>query len=77
MAPERLTIGTDVADIVYVVGAAATHVELVQAIVSYQAAIRASLIAAPGLGVDQRSGELVAIVSARDEFAGPLIDPET
>lgn len=75
VAPERLTIGTDVADIVYVVGAAATHVELVQAIVSYQAAIRASLIAAPGLGVDQRSGELFAIVSARDvarEGAEPL-----
>lgn len=72
---ERLTIGADVADIVYVVGAAATHVELVQAIASYQSAIRASLIAAPGLGVDQRSGELVAIVSARDvarEGAEPL-----
>ncbi len=52
--------------VVFVTGAAARHVELVQAITAYQAAIRASLLIPPGLGVDQRTGELVAVVSTRD-----------
>jgi streptogrisin C len=63
--------------LVFRVGARATHTDLVQAITAYQAAIRASLIAPPGLGVDQRTGELVAIVSARDvvrEGHDPLRD---
>lgn len=56
-------------------GAAATHTGLVQAIGAYQATIRASLLSPPGLGIDQRSGELVAVVSTRDvarEGAEPL-----
>ena len=56
-------------------GAPVSHTGLMQAITAYQAAIRASLIAPPGLGIDQRSGELVAVVSGRDvarEGAGPL-----
>jgi streptogrisin C len=58
-------------------GAAVDHTGLVQAITAYQATIRASLIAPPGLGIDQRSGELVAVVSGRDvarEGAGPLAE---
>lgn len=39
---------------------------MVQAITAHQAAIRASLLAPPGLGVDQRNGELIAVVSTRD-----------
>lgn len=75
--PEELDLDGERARIVYVTGARASHVELVQAITSYQAIIRASLIGAPGLGVDQRTGELVAVVSARDvarEGAVPLRD---
>ena len=56
-------------------GAAVSRIGLMQAITAYQAAIRASLLAPPGLGIDQRSGELVAIVSGRDvarEGAEPL-----
>lgn len=52
--------------ITYHVGAQASHTELVQAITSYQSAIRSSLLSPPGLGVDQRTGELVAVVSNRD-----------
>lgn len=58
-------------------GAPVSHTGLMQAITAYQAAIRASLIAPPGLGIDQRSGELVAVVSGRDvarEGAGPLAE---
>ena len=72
---EHLELAGERADIVYVVGNPASHAELVQAISAYQAAIRASLTVAPGLGVDQRTGELVATVSARDvarEGAQPL-----
>lgn len=52
--------------IVYVTGAWASRAELVEAISRYQAPMRAGLLVPPGLGVDQRSGELVAVVSARD-----------
>ena len=63
---EQLDLTGERAKIVYAIGARASHVELVQAITSYQAAIRATLIGPPGLGVDQRTGEVVAIVSPRD-----------
>lgn len=72
---ETVDIAGERIEIAYVTGAAASHVGLVQAITAYQAAIRASLTDAPGLGVDQRTGELVAIVSRRDvarEGAEPL-----
>lgn len=72
---EQFELAGERVEVVYVAGAPASHIELVQAISSYQAAIRASLIGAPGLGVDQRTGELVAVVSARDvarEGAEPL-----
>lgn len=74
--PDReLDLGGERVPITFATGARATHVELVQAITAYQAAIRASLLAAPALGVDQRTGELVAVVSRRDtarEGAEPL-----
>ena len=48
------------------VGAGVRLTDLIQAITAYQGAIRASLASPPGLGVDQRTGELVAVVSGRD-----------
>ncbi|NJC33837.1 hypothetical protein GGR88_001311 [Sphingomonas jejuensis] len=62
-------------DVVYVVGNPASHAAMVQAISTHQAAIRASLAVPPGLGIDQRTGELVAVVARRDvarEGAEPL-----
>jgi hypothetical protein len=47
-------------------GAAATREQVVRAIEQHQAAIRASLKAAPGMGLDPRSGELVVVVHAED-----------
>ena len=75
VADEVLGLNGDRVDVRFVTGAAASHVELVQAISAFQAAIRASLLVAPALGVDQRTGELVAVVSGRDvarEGAEPL-----
>ncbi|MCE3590658.1 hypothetical protein LXJ59_29140, partial [Escherichia coli] len=66
VADESAMIDGAAVPVVFVTGAAARHVELVQAITAYQAAIRASLLIPPGLGVDQRTGELVAVVSTRD-----------
>jgi len=47
-------------------GAAATRAQIVAAIKQHQAEIRAALPHPPGLGVDQRTGELVAIISGSD-----------
>ncbi|WP_179641010.1 hypothetical protein [Sphingomonas guangdongensis] len=74
---ERVAGGSELIDVVYVPGAAASHAQLVAAIAAHQTTIRASLLVPPGLGVDQRSGELVAVVSLRDvarEGAGELRD---
>jgi hypothetical protein len=70
-----LDIGGGAVPVAFVTGARASHVELVQAITAYQTAIRASLLSPPGLGIDQRTGEMVAVVAARDvarEGAEPL-----
>ena len=72
---DSVVIDGEPVPIAFVTGARATHVELVQAITAYQATIRASLSGPPGLGIDQRSGEVVAIVARRDvarEGAEPL-----
>ncbi|WP_315761793.1 hypothetical protein [Sphingomonas sp. Y38-1Y] len=66
VATEWLELAGERVEAVYVVGAPASHTALVQALTAHQAAIRASLIVPPGLGVDQRTGELVAVVSTRD-----------
>jgi streptogrisin C len=63
---EVASIGSEDVRIRYVPGARATLTELIQAISTHQAALRGSLLAPPGLGVDQRTAELVAVVSARD-----------
>jgi streptogrisin C len=66
VADQLLVLGDETVTITFVTGARATHVELVQAIAAFQAPIRASLLVPPALGVDQRTGELVAVVSPRD-----------
>ena len=55
-------------------GAHATRTGILQAIMAHQQTIRASLIGPPGLGIDQRTGELVAIVSGKD-IAREGLDP--
>ncbi len=65
--PDRtVTIAGEPVAVTFATGAATTRTGLVQAITAHQAEIRASLIAPPGLGVDPRTGELVATVSRRD-----------
>lgn len=77
VADETLDLLGEAVPVTYRTGAGAGHAGLVQAIVAHQAAIRASLIGPPGIGIDQRTGELVVIVAAADvarEGAGPLRD---
>lgn len=72
---EVVPVAGELVTVTYRSGAAASHTALVQALTTYQAAIRGSLLLPPGLGVDQRTGELVAVVSRRDvarEGADPL-----
>ncbi len=63
---ETVVIAGQPVAVVYVPGAWASRGELLAAITTYQAPMRDSLDVPPGLGIDQRSGELVAVVSARD-----------
>lgn len=65
-AQEVATIAGRPVTIVYVPGAWASRAEMIAAISTYHAPMRDSLLVPPGLGIDQRSGELVAVVSARD-----------
>ena len=77
VADQMLAIEGDTVPVTFRTGAPATRTELVQAITAYQATIRASLVGPPGMGVDQRSGELVVIVFPVDvarEGVGPLRD---
>ncbi|GGB40115.1 hypothetical protein GCM10011380_31960 [Sphingomonas metalli] len=66
VATEQVELEGQRIDLVYVVGASVSHAAMVEAISTQQAAIRASLISPPGLGIDQRSGEIVAVVSRAD-----------
>jgi hypothetical protein len=44
----------------------ATHVQLLAALTEHQAAIRAAVRRPPGIGIDQRTGELVVLVAGID-----------
>lgn len=66
VADEVLALGGDTATVTYRTGAPATLTALVQALTAHQAEVRESLRAPPGMGVDQRTGELVIVVSRRD-----------
>ena len=77
VSDEVLSLGSEAVPVTFRTGARVSHAELVGAITAYQAAIRASLIGPPGMGVDPRTGELVIVVSAADiarDGAGPLRD---
>lgn len=63
---ELIQVGGEAVRVTYRTGARAMRTELVQAITAHQSAIRASLLTPPGLGIDQRTGELVAVVGRRD-----------
>jgi hypothetical protein len=52
--------------VVFRTGAAATLDQLTAALRERQAAIRAALAHPPGMGIDQRTGELVVVVAAAD-----------
>ena len=52
--------------VVFQLGAAATRDQLVAAIRNHQPALRAELPSQRGIGVDQRTGELVLFVNSRD-----------
>ncbi|MDQ2892283.1 MAG: S1 family peptidase [Pseudomonadota bacterium] len=74
---ETVDVASEPIPVVYRVGAPASHTELVQAITAYQSSIRSSLLRPPGLGVDQRTGEVVVVVSSKDvarEGGGALRD---
>ncbi|WP_267396126.1 MULTISPECIES: hypothetical protein [unclassified Sphingomonas] len=66
VANNTLDLAGEPVSVTYITGARTSHTGLIQAITAYQAQIRASLLSPPGLGVDQRTGELVAVVSVRD-----------
>ena len=63
---ELLNLDGEQIPVDFIAGAQASRAELVRAISAHQATIRASLLTPPGLGVDQRTAELVAVVSRRD-----------
>lgn len=68
--PDRLVpVADTVVPVTFRTGARATRTELVSALQRHQAEIRAALIRPPGMGVDQRSGELVVIVGTADADA--------
>jgi hypothetical protein len=65
--PDRVIAAGGIAvPVVFRTGAAATRERIVDAIGRHQAAIRASLQVAPGMGLDPRTGELVVVVHAFD-----------
>ena len=70
--PDRRIVagGLDVA-IEFRAGALATRAELLAALSTHQAAIRAALRRPPGLGVDQRTGTLAVMVGEADAAAYP------
>ncbi|WP_247599582.1 S1 family peptidase [Sphingomonas sp. PAMC26645] len=66
VADQSVTAGGMVVPIVFRTGAPATREAVLAAITAYQAKIRESLPHPPGLGVDQRTGELVVMIASGD-----------
>jgi hypothetical protein len=66
VADELIDIDGEQVAVTFHVGARASHAELVQAISAHQSAMRAKLLRPPGLGIDQRTGDLVVTVSSKD-----------
>ncbi|MBC3940845.1 hypothetical protein [Sphingomonas albertensis] len=63
---QQVVAGGMTVPIVFRTGAAATREAVLAAITTYQAKIRDSLPHPPGLGVDQRTGELVVMTASSD-----------
>jgi hypothetical protein len=66
VAGERIVTGGGVVPVVFRTGAVATRGQVVAAIERHQADIRAALPHAPGLGLDQRTGEMVVTLNRAD-----------
>jgi streptogrisin C len=67
----RTIVAGDVSiPVLFRTGAAASESELVAAITTHQATIRASLTKPPGMGIDPRTGEVVILISAADAREG-------
>jgi hypothetical protein len=66
VADQSVMAGGMVVPIVFRTGAPATREAVLAAITAYQAKIRESLPHPPGLGVDQRTGELVVMMASGD-----------
>jgi hypothetical protein len=66
VADQSIIAGGMTVPIVFRTGAAATREAVLAAITAYQAKIRDSLPHPPGLGVDQRTGELVVMIATGD-----------
>ena len=66
VADQSVMAGGMVVPIVFRTGAPATREAVLAAITAYQAKIRESLPHPPGLGVDQRTGELVVMIASGD-----------
>ncbi|HXH14997.1 MAG TPA: hypothetical protein VNJ10_02575 [Sphingomonas sp.] len=66
VADQSVVAGGMVVPIVFRTGAAATRETVLAALTTYQARIRDSLPHPPGLGVDQRTGELVVMIASGD-----------
>ena len=72
VAPEAIAVAGRTLPILFVTGAAATREESARAMVRYQSALRAALPGARGLGHDQKTGEVVILVTRGDATAHGL-----
>ncbi len=66
VADQTIVAGGITVPIVFRTGAAATRKTMLARIATYQAKIRASLPHPPGIGLDQRTGEMVVVISSAD-----------
>jgi hypothetical protein len=75
VADQPVSAGGVTVPVVFRTGATASLAALKAALAAHQADIRAALAHPPGMGIDQRSGELVVVVAAADlavEEAGAM-----
>ena len=70
VAEQRLKIGTLDVPILFRTGAKVTRERVIWAMTYHQAAIRAALHTAPGMGLDPRTGELVVTIGSADAPEG-------
>ncbi|MDE0878466.1 MAG: hypothetical protein OSB00_07335 [Sphingomonas bacterium] len=68
--PRTIRAGGIDIPVLFRTGAAASESELIAAIATHQADIRASLSTPPGMGIDSRTGDVVILVSEADARTG-------